>query len=44
MIVSHLDLVNLIDVFKNQKYIILLKPESNEVEYEDRVITELKEF
>ncbi len=44
MIVSFLDLVNLKDVFKNQKYIIVLRPESNEFEIEDRVITELKEF
>jgi hypothetical protein len=44
MIVSFIDLVNLKDVFKNQKYIIVLSPESNEFEIEDRIIAELKEF
>jgi hypothetical protein len=31
LIVAHLDLVNLKDVFKNQKYIIVLRPESNKI-------------
>ena len=44
MIMSNLDLVDLKKQFKNKKYIIVLRPESNEFEIEDRVITELKEF
>ncbi len=42
LIVEHLDLVNLKNLFKNKKYIIVLRPEFNKIQVENNKISDLE--